>query len=128
LQRIAADEGLGTRLFPSTAPLVARKQWLAGHLQVRGRLLLDEGAADVLRAAGRSLLAVGVTAVEGGFRRGDLVVCVAAGGREIARGLVNYNADETRRIIGEPSHRIEEILGYIDEPELIHRDNLVLTS
>jgi glutamate 5-kinase len=127
LQRIDSDESLGTRLCPANAPLAARKQWLASHLQVRGRLLGDMGAVDVLRSAGRSLLAVGVTGVEGNFRRGDLVVCIAPGGGEIARGLVNYNADETRRIIGEPSNRIEEILGYIDEPELIHRDNLVLT-
>ena len=128
LQRIGADERLGTRLYPATAPLAARKQWLASHLQVRGRLILDAGAVDVLRAAGRSLLAVGVTAVEGVFSRGDLVVCMAPGGEEIARGLVNYNADEARRIIGKPSTQIEEILGYIDEPELIHRDNLVMTA
>ena len=127
LQRIAADEALGTRLYPANAPLAARKQWLAGQLQVRGRLLLDEGAVKVLRSAGSSLLAVGVTGVEGDFRRGDLVVCLAPGGEEIARGLVNYNMDEARKIIGEPSNRIEEILGYIDESELIHRDNLVLT-
>ena len=127
LQRIAADEDLGTRLYPANAPLAARKQWLAGQLQARGRLLLDEGAVKVLRSAGSSLLAVGVTGVEGDFRRGDLVVCLAPGGEEVARGLVNYNMDETRKIIGEPSNRIEELLGYIDESELIHRDNLVLT-
>ena len=127
LQRIAADEGLGTRLYPASVPLAARKQWLAGQLQVRGRLLLDEGAVKVLRSAGSSLLAVGVAGIEGDFKRGDLVVCLAPGGKEIARGLVNYNVDETRKIIGVPSNRIEEILGYIDEPELIHRDNLVMT-
>jgi len=80
----------------------------------------------VLRAAGRSLLPVGVIRVDGDFDRGDLVVCYAPGGEEIARGLVNYSAEESRSIIGQPSHRIEEILGYVDEPELIHRDNLVL--
>ena len=126
LQRLAAGETPGTRLFPARAPLAARKQWLAGRLQVRGRLTLDQGAIDVLRAAGRSLLPVGVTRVEGDFERGDLVVCHSPGGEEVARGLVNYNAGESRRIIGHPSHRIEEILGYVDEPELIHRDNLVL--
>ncbi len=126
LQRLAAGETPGTRLFPARAPLAARKQWLAGRLQVRGRLALDQGAIDVLRAAGRSLLPVGVTRVEGDFERGDLVVCHSPGGEEVARGLVNYNAGESRRIIGHPSHRIEEILGYVDEPELIHRDNLVL--
>jgi glutamate 5-kinase len=126
LQRLAAGEALGTRLLPSAAPLAARKQWLAGRLQVRGRLTLDEGAVAVLRTAGRSLLPVGVTGVDGDFDRGDLVVCHAPGGEEIARGLVNYSAEESRRIIRQPSHRIEEILGYVDEPELIHRDNLVL--
>jgi glutamate 5-kinase len=126
LQRLAAGEALGTRLLPSTAPLAARKQWLAGRLQVRGHLTLDDGAVAVLRTAGRSLLPVGVTRVEGDFERGDLVVCRAPGGDEIARGLVNYSAEESRRIIRQPSHRIEEILGYVDEPELIHRDNLVL--
>jgi glutamate 5-kinase len=128
LLRLAAGETPGTRLFPARAPLAARKQWLAGRLQVRGRLTLDEGATNVLRAAGRSLLPVGVTGVEGDFERGDLVVCYGPAGVEVARGLVNYNAGETRRIIGHPSHRIEEILGYVDEPELIHRDNLVLMS
>ena len=128
LQRIGADEQLGTRLYPANAPLAARKQWLASQLQVRGRLILDEGAVNVLRAAGRSLLAVGVTEVKGSFSRGDLVVCLAPGGEEIARGLVNYNADETRRVIGKASKQFEDILGYIDEPELIHRDNLVLTA
>jgi glutamate 5-kinase len=126
LQRLASGEALGTRLLPSTAPLAARKQWLAGRLQVRGHLTLDDGAVAVLRAAGRSLLPVGVTRVDGDFDRGDLVVCYAPGGEEIARGLVNYSAAESRRIIRQPSHRIEEILGYVDEPELIHRDNLVL--
>jgi glutamate 5-kinase len=126
LARLATGETLGTRLFPARAPLAARKQWLAGRLQVRGRLTLDEGAINVLRRAGRSLLPVGVTRVEGDFARGDLVVCCGPGGEEAARGLINYSAEESRRIIGYPSHRIEEILGYVDEPELIHRDNLVL--
>ncbi len=128
LQRLAADERLGTCLRPSSGAVAARKQWLAGHLRVRGRLLLDEGAVKVLRGAGSSLLPVGVTRVEGEFVRGDLVVCVAPGGEEVARGLVNYNADESSKIIGQPSSRIEELLGYVDETELIHRDNLVLTD
>ena len=80
----------------------------------------------VLKQAGRSLLPVGVTAVEGAFRRGEVVSCCDAGGNPVARGLVNYTADEARRIIGQPSERIEQLLGYVDEPELIHRDNLVL--
>ena len=128
LQRIAADEAVGTRLYPASVPLAARKQWLAGQLQVKGHLTLDEGAMNVLRSAGRSLLPVGVTRVEGQFERGDLVVCHGPHGDEIARGLVNYNAAESHKIIGHPSRRIEEILGYVDEPELIHRDNLVLTG
>jgi glutamate 5-kinase len=95
-------------------------------LQVRGRLTLDAGAVSVLREAGRSLLPVGVTRVDGDYGRGDLVVCLGPDGGEVARGLVNYSAEESRRIIGQPSSRIEALLGYIDEPELIHRDNLVL--
>ena len=128
LQRIAAGEGLGTRLYPSSAPLAARKRWLAGQLQVRGRLQLDAGATQVLCGAGRSLLPVGVVRIDGEFERGDLVACIGDDEREIARGLVNYSAVDARRIIGKPSSRIEELLGYVDEPELIHRDNLVLTG
>ena len=128
LQRLAADEKLGTRLVPARGAVAARKQWLAGQLKVRGRLLLDDGAVKVLRGAGRSLLPVGVTRVEGEFDRGDLVVCLDTSGEEVARGLVNYNAADSKQIIGQPSHRIEELLGYIDETELIHRDNLVLTA
>jgi glutamate 5-kinase len=127
LRRIAAGEPVGTRLFPSREPLAARKQWLAGQLQVRGRLTLDAGAARVLHGDGKSLLPVGVTQVSGEFGRGDLVACAGPDGVEVARGLVNYSAEESRRIIGQPSSRIGELLGYVDEPELIHRDNLVLT-
>jgi glutamate 5-kinase len=126
LQRIAIDNFRGTRLYPAREPLAARKQWLAGQLQVRGSLSLDPGAMKVLQGAGSSLLPVGVTRVEGEFDRGDLVVCFGPGGEEVARGLVNYSAAESRRIIGHASNRIESILGYVDEPELIHRDNLVL--
>ena len=128
LQRLAADERLGTCLRPSSGAVAARKQWLAGQLRVRGRLLLDDGAVKVLRDAGSSLLPVGVTRVEGEFDRGDLVVCLDPGGDEVARGLVNYNAAESSKIIGQPSSRIEALLGYVDETELIHRDNLVLTD
>jgi glutamate 5-kinase len=126
LQRIGAGTFRGTRLYPAREPLAARKQWLAGQLQVRGSLLLDPGAMNVLKCDGSSLLPVGVTRVEGKFERGDLVVCFGPGGEEVARGLVNYSAAESRRIIGYASTRIESILGYVDEPELIHRDNLVL--
>jgi glutamate 5-kinase len=126
LTDIAAGEAVGTLLVPSQASLGARKQWLAGQLRVKGRLLVDAGAAQVLAESGRSLLAVGVRAVEGKFGRGELVACIAPDGQEVARGLVNYDSDETRLIMGQASSRIEELLGYVDEPELIHRDNLVL--
>ena len=126
LQRIARGETVGTLLLPAQEPDAARKRWLAGQLQARGRLVLDAGAVRVLRERGRSLLAVGVVAVEGEFSRGEVVVCVDQQGREVARGLVNYSAEETRRIMGQPSHRFEAILGYMDDEELIHRDNLVL--
>ncbi len=126
LLRLGRGEALGTLLVPGQEPLAARKRWLAGGLKPRGRLVLDEGAVRVLTQAGRSLLAVGVKAVDGEFARGELVLCVDLAGQEIARGLINYSAPETRRIMGQPSDRIEAILGYVDEPELIHRDNLVV--
>ncbi|HHH89386.1 MAG TPA: glutamate 5-kinase [Aliiroseovarius sp.] len=128
LAALRRGEDMGTLLHASEAPLAARKQWLAGHLQTRGRLVLDAGAVKVLRQSGRSLLAVGVTAVTGEFARGDMVVCVDEDGREVARGLVNYPAADVRRIMGQPSERIESLLGYVDEEELIHRDNLVLVD
>ena len=124
---IAAGAEVGTLLLPSQASLAARKQWLAGQLRVKGTLQLDEGAVRVLTGSGRSLLAVGVRGVDGKFGRGELVACLAPDGREVARGLVNYDSEETRRIMGLASSRIEELLGYVDEPELIHRDNLVVT-
>jgi glutamate 5-kinase len=126
LLRIAEGENLGTFLYPSHAPITARKQWLASHLQMRGRLHLDAGAVKVLREGGKSLLPVGVTAVDGDFRRGEVVACLAPNGQEIARGLVNYGASEARKIQGHSSEHIPMLLGYVDEPELIHRDNLVL--
>jgi glutamate 5-kinase len=126
LLRLQRGESLGTLLTPSQGPDAARKRWLAGQLQARGRLVLDAGAVRVLRQSGRSLLAVGVKEVIGDFRRGEMVVCVAEDGREIARGLVNYSAGEARQILGRPSCEIEQILGYVDDDELIHRDNLVL--
>ncbi len=126
LTRLADGESIGTLLVSDRAPLAARKQWLAGQLEVRGRLSLDAGASEVLTRSGRSLLAVGVKAVDGDFQRGEMVACDDPENREIARGMVNYNAEETRTIMGHPSERIVELLGYVDEPELIHRDNLVL--
>jgi len=126
LLRLAAGEEIGTLLSPQTTPLAARKQWLADHLQVAGRLRLDAGAAKALRSGGKSLLPVGVKNVEGEFERGAVVACLSPDGAEVARGLVNYNAQESRRIAGRASSEIEAILGYVDEPELIHRDNLVV--
>jgi glutamate 5-kinase len=126
VESISGGAPVGTLLVPAQEPQAARKRWLAGQLQVRGSLTLDDGAVQVLREQGRSLLAVGVSRVRGDFSRGEAVVCLDPSGREVARGLVNYNAQETARILGQPSHRIESILGYVDEDELIHRDNLVL--
>jgi glutamate 5-kinase len=126
LLRLAGGEPIGTELRAERATLVARKQWLADHLQVRGQLTLDGGAVRALRIDGKSLLPIGVTAVAGQFERGEVVSCLDENLREIARGLVNYSASETRRILRTPSGEIEARLGYIDAPELIHRDNLVL--
>lgn len=126
LQGIAAGKQLGTLLVPSQEPDAARKRWLAAQLQALGTLVLDDGAVRVLREAGSSLLAVGVTAVEGQFSRGEMVVCLDTSGQEVARGLVNYSADETRRLAGKPSREFERIIGYMNEEELIHRDNLVI--
>lgn len=126
LVRLVRGESVGTRLDAGQAPVAARKQWLAAQAHVGGALELDDGAVRVLRQSGRSLLAVGVTAVTGDFRRGEVVRCVDGRGAEVARGLVNYSAEETRRIKGLPSEQIEKTLGYVDEPELIHRDNLIV--
>ena len=126
LLKIAGGEQTGTRLSVKRSPLAARKQWLAGHKRPGGTLVLDDGACRVLAEQGKSLLAVGVVAVRGEFNRGEIVSCVARDGSEVARGLVNYNAGETRRIMGQPSNSIEQLLGYVDDAELIHRDNMVV--
>jgi glutamate 5-kinase len=126
LGKLQRGEAVGTFLVPDREPVVARKQWLAGQLQLRGQLVLDDGAVKVLREAGRSLLPVGVVEVKGDFHRGAAVACIDGQGREIARGLVNYSAEESRKIMGRPTAELESVLGYVDEPELIHRDNLVL--
>jgi glutamate 5-kinase len=126
VEAISRGNKVGTLLVPVQEPQAARKRWLAGQLQARGSLTLDDGAVRVLREQGRSLLAVGVCGVKGSFSRGEAVVCLDRSGREVARGLANYSAQETERIMGQPSSRIESMLGYVDEEELIHRDNLVL--
>ncbi len=123
--RLAAGEAVGTLLVSTTPPLAARKQWLADHLQTAGRLILDAGAVAALQA-GRSLLPIGVVASEGEFERGAAVACISPEGREIARGLANYGSGEARLIARKSSQEIEDILGYVDEPEIIHRDNLIL--
>jgi glutamate 5-kinase len=128
LTRLAAGEALGTALFAETPTLAARKQWLADHVQLAGRLELDDGAVRALARDGKSLLPIGVVGVVGEFERGEVVGVFASDGREIARGLVNYSAQETARIMRRPSSEIEAVLGYVDEPELIHRDNLVLLA
>ncbi|MGZ8262297.1 MAG: glutamate 5-kinase [Methylotenera sp.] len=126
LVRLAAGEVIGTHLQTNEMKTTARKQWLADHLQLRGKLTLDAGAVKVIRQDGKSLLPIGVTAVEGEFERGEVVACCDVDGAEIARGLVNYSAIEALRIMRKPSSEIEKILGYVEESELIHRDNLVL--
>ncbi|MGR9085581.1 MAG: glutamate 5-kinase [Gammaproteobacteria bacterium] len=123
---VISGRNLGTHFRPNLEPLVARKRWLAGQLQVKGKLVLDAGAIKVLRSDGKSLLAVGVKSVTGRFDRGELVSCVDETGQEIARGLINYGKSETQMIAGKSSLEFEKILGYADESELIHRDNMVL--
>ena len=126
LMAVADNNYIGTTIRPTIEPLTARKQWIANQLQPVGAIYLDAGATKVLLSGGASLLSVGVSAVEGEFTRGDLIACLDQSGREVARGLVNYNSAETRLILGKASKEIEAILGYVDEPELIHRDNLAV--
>ena len=126
LVRLAAGEAIGTQLQAPQVKIVARKQWLADHLRVRGSVTLDDGAVKALREDNKSLLPIGVTTVKGNFERGDVVACLDGHGVEIARGLVNYTSAETLRILRQPSSEIARILGYVDEAELIHRDNLIL--
>ena len=126
LVRLVQGEAIGTQLMTKTLKVAARKQWLANHLQTHGKITLDEGAVKALTVEGKSLLPIGVTNTTGNFERGEVVNCIDLEGREIARGLVNYSAMETQKILRCPSSEIESILGYVDELELIHRNNLVL--
>jgi len=128
LLRLAAGEAIGTSLWAATPKLAARKQWMADHLQLRGSVTIDAGAMLKLRDEGKSLLPIGVVEVDGMFARGDVIAVRAMGGAEIARGLANYSAAETRLIARKPSAQIEAALGYASEPEMIHRDNLVLST
>ncbi len=127
LLRLKQGEVLGTLLVPDRSPMAARKQWLAGHLQARGTLVLDAGAVSALAERGKSLLPAGVRSLTGVFTRGEMVLLADESGRVVARGLVNYGAEDARKIIGKPSSSISAALGYVSEEELVHRDNLVLT-
>jgi glutamate 5-kinase len=126
LLRLVAGEALGTLLVASTPKVAARKQWMADHLQLKGAVVVDDGAVAKLCDEGKSLLPIGVVEVHGDYVRGDVIAVRTPGGREIARGLANYAASETRLIARKPSSQIEGLLGYANETELIHRDNLVL--
>lgn len=126
LLRMASGEPIGTTLHASLPIWSARQQWLVDHLRVRGHVVLDDGAVRAISRAGKSLLPVGVTAVNGEFERGDVVACLDSEGQEWARGLVNYSSSEVRRIMRQPSYRIAELLGVPNEPELMHRDNLAV--
>jgi len=129
LLRAFSGEDVGTLLQADHVPMVARKQWLANQLQVRGRVVVDEGAVKVLLNSGSSLLPVGVTAVFGEFQRGELLQVVSSDGEEIARGLCNYGTSDVNQILGLSSKAMPEVLGQrMREPELIHRDNMTLTT
>lgn len=128
LLRLAAGESIGSQLSAGSGKLAARKQWMVDHLQIGGRVGVDAGAARRLREGGASLLPVGVVDVSGEFERGDVIAVLDPQGQEIARGLSNYASAEARLIRRAPTAQIEAILGFIEEPELIHRDNMVLTQ
>jgi glutamate 5-kinase len=127
LVRLAGGEAIGTTLLASTPKLAARKLWMVDHLQLRGAVVVDDGASSKLRDGGKSLLPIGIVEVIGDFRRGDVIAVRSLGGVEIARGLSNYASSEARLIARKPSSAFERLLGFTGEPELIHRDNLVLT-
>lgn len=126
LRRLFAGEALGTLLTPDREPMAARKQWIAGHLQARGTVMVDAGAVRALTTGGRSLLPAGVLNVTGDFSRGEMVMVLDEAGRVIARGLANYGAEDARSIMGHPTRAIESILGFMGEEELVHRDNMVM--
>ena len=127
LLRLSRGERIGTLLVAPTQKLQARKQWIADHLQLRGALVVDEGAVAKLRGAGTSLLPIGMTQVEGVFARGDVVAIRDAAGAEVARGLANYSSAEARLLCRKPSSEINALLGYMAESEMVHRDNMVLS-
>ena len=126
LTRLFEGEAIGTLLVAPSLPLASRKQWLAGHLQVAGKLVLDDGAIRAIASEGKSILPIGVKHVFGEFQRGSVIACVSESGSDIARGLVNYSSEEAARIKGHASREIASILGYGGDAEIVHRDNLVL--
>ena len=128
LVRLTQGEAIGTLLVAPTQKQQARKQWMADHLQLRGAIMVDDGAVSKLRHEGKSLLPIGMTSVEGDFSRGEVIAIQDGQGQEIARGLANYAAAEARLLCRKPSQEVEQLLGYIAEPEMVHRDNLVLTK
>jgi len=127
LLRLAAGEAIGTALIASTQRIAARKQWMADHLQLRGAVVIDDGAACKVKNEGKSLLPVGMIEVQGEFHRGDVIAVRSLAGTELARGLANYGSAEARLIARKPSIEFDKLLGYTGEPEMIHRDNLVLS-
>jgi glutamate 5-kinase len=127
LRRLMGGESIGTLLVAQTQKTQARKQWIADHLQMRGSVTVDAGAVTKLRDEGKSLLPIGMVSVTGEFSRGDVIAVREMSGAEIARGLANYSSFEARLICRKPSHALEGLLGYVAEPEMLHRDNLVIT-
>ncbi len=127
LLRLARGEPIGTLLVAPTQKMQARKQWMSDHLQLRGAVTVDEGAVAKVQGEGKSLLPIGMTSVEGDFSRGDVIAIRSPAGTEIARGLANYASAEARLLCRKPSSEIERLLGYVAEPEMIHRTNLIVT-
>lgn len=127
LLRLSQGEAIGTLLIAPTQKTQARKQWIADHLQLRGSVMVDAGAVLKLRSGGSSLLPIGMISVEGDFSRGDVIAIRSDDGLEVARGLANYASAEARLICRKPSSQFDNLLGYAAEPEMVHRDNMVLT-
>ncbi|KAA0876326.1 glutamate 5-kinase [Nitrincola tapanii] len=126
LLKLHRGDRVGTVLVPDREPMAARKQWIAGHLQARGTLIIDEGAVKALTAMGKSLLPAGVLSVSGDFSRGEMVIIADRAGRIVARGLVNYGLEDAQKLLGRPTREIESLLGFVGEAELVHRDNMVV--
>ncbi len=128
LLRLTQGEAIGTLLVAQTQKQQPRKQWMADHLQLRGSVTIDDGAVSKLKGDGSSLLPIGMTGVDGDFSRGEVIAILDNQGQEVARGLANYAAAEARLLCRKPSSQMSELLGYAAEPEMVHRDNLVLSK